>query len=266
MFIDDIAQKGEEEKSTKLGKKSSAGKSLKKIFRQDETLKKIENQPASVSILMNPVRLSIFLHLCQNPCDHTRSIARNMDVSLTVINWHLGQLFRNGYIESTNIKGKRIYWPAEMILPDDLPIVKILRNDWANKIIKAISDNGGDARQKELVEKIQVIQQNVNVWLVSMTSAGVLDKVGHRMSARYRISTKIPIKIAEYDDAAKCFSVNLLDLLKKDGLMPKKTKLRGSRFSVNVNLPMGNRRLSIECNPLAQLRRILNQDNKYLDK
>jgi predicted transcriptional regulator len=256
MFHDDVVGKVEAEKPSTPGKESSAGKSLKKIFRQDETLKKIENQPASVSMLMNPIRLSLFLHLCQNPCDHTRSIARNMGVTLTGINWHLGQLFQKGYLESINIKGKRVYWPTGMVMQEDILIVKTIRNEWAQQIIKVISENNGETRQKCIVSKMQTIQQNVNVWLDNMTTDGLLEKHGHRMNARYSVATKIPLKVAEYDDAAKGFSANILISLRNDGLMPNKPRFRGSRLSVNVKLPSGKRRLNIECSPMAPLRRV----------
>jgi len=260
MFNADL-EKTEAENSARPGKESSAGKSLKKIFRQDETLKRIENQPASVSMLMNSQRLSIFLHLCKNPCDHTRSIARNLGVGLTVVNWHLGQLFQKGYIESANIKGKRAYWPTGMVLPDDVEIVKTLGNEWAQQILKIIK-KAGNTRQNKIVLEMQEIQQNVNVWLEIMTTVGLLDKSGNRMSVRYRIAAKIPVKVAKYDDSAKKYSVIIINSFRNDGLMPKKARLRGTRLSVDVKLPSGTRRLSIECSPLAPLRRILITEKK----
>ena len=93
----------------------SAGKALKRIFRQDDILSKIEEQPASFSLLMNPTRLKIYIHLCQNPCDHTRSIARAIETSLTTVNWHLGQLLEHEYLEAKTINGKKAYWPAGML-------------------------------------------------------------------------------------------------------------------------------------------------------
>jgi predicted transcriptional regulator len=245
------------EKFNSSGKESSAGKSLKRIFRQDENLKKIENQPASISMLMNSRRMDIFLHLCQNPCDHTRSIARKMGENLTAVNWHLGQLFQKGYIESANIKGKRVYWPTGMVMPGDVEMVKTLRNGWALQIFKAISESEVGARQKSIVIKMQEIQQNVNVWLEIMTSVGLLEKVGQHMGTRYRIPAKMSEKVAEYDNTAKQYSETVLSTLKNDGLMPNKSRLRGSRLSVNVKLPFGTKKVSIECNPLAPLKGVL---------
>jgi hypothetical protein len=257
MFHDDLTSKVEAERPHEPDKKTGAGKSLKRIFRQDEPFKKIESQPATVSLFMNRKRLSIFLHLCQNPCDHTRSIARSLGIGLADANWHLGQLFQKGYVESVKLKGKRVYWPTGMILPNDIEIVKTLRNDWAQQIVNMISESGGDTRQKIVVAGMEEIQQNVNAWLGILTSVGLLDKTGHRMNARYRIAAKIPLKVAEYDYAAKRFSAIILNLLRNDGLMPKKARLRGSRLYVNVKLPSENIKLSIECNPLAPLNRIM---------
>ena len=48
---------------------SGMGRALKRVFHQDDYMRKVEEQPARVSFLMNDVRRSIFIHLCANPCN-----------------------------------------------------------------------------------------------------------------------------------------------------------------------------------------------------
>ena len=236
-------------------KNTSAGRSLKKIFHQDDSLKKIEAQPATFSLLMNPIRFSVYLHLFNKPCDHTRSIARSVGFSTTAINWHLGQLSEKGYIESVDTKGKKLYWPSGMMFKIDIPTVEALRQPYAIPILKVISKNGEPVSQKHIVAGLKEVQQNVDVWLVHLLSAGLLERTGKRKEARFSIASNLSERISHYDSEARKCSNKVISILRADGLMPVNPRLRRSRLCVYVKLPRETRKLNLECNPLAPARR-----------
>ena len=233
--------------------KTSAGKALKRIFRQDDILSKIEEQPASFSLLMNPTRLKIYIHLSQNPCDHTRSIARKIETSLTTVNWHLGQLLEHEYLEAKKIDGKKVFWPAGMLKPQEAKLVNCFRHDIVPKILQNISQSG--ARQKDIVKKMNMKQQNVDFWLKKMISCKILERKGKGMGTTYHVSKFLTGKVADYDKVARTFSRIVFDLFYYDGLMPGNKRFKGSRFGIDVKLPAGKKRIHLECNPLAVARR-----------
>ncbi|MBA3045131.1 MAG: hypothetical protein KKH41_03905 [Candidatus Thermoplasmatota archaeon] len=237
----------------------SAGRILKKIFRQDDRVGKIEPQTASVSLLMKPLRLLIFTHLCRNPCDHTRSIARKMEMSTSSINWNLGQLLAGGYIESRGMDGRNIYWPKGMMEAEDLALAGMFRFQWPAKILKIIHGSGNSIRQKDIVSSVGLRQQNVEFWLRKMVFVGILGKKKIDKHVVYFITGKFREKVRHYESRSKDFSRIVFGILKKDGLMPKSQRLRGSRFSVDIKLPKGIKRIHLECNPLALANRFLDQ-------
>jgi hypothetical protein len=237
--------------------KLTAGKSLKRIFHQDDSLKKIEVQPASESLLMNQLRLSIFVHLCNVPGSHTRSIARAMGCGPNAVTWNLRRRSDAGFIESANIWGKRMHWVSGMVKPADAPMVLALRQDWALDILKIVVSGRKRVTQALISNRMRASQQKVSIWLGKMTAAGLLDKQGTGRKAEYSFHPGAAMKHGEYRNLAGGHSRIVLSMLHSDGLMPSKNRLRGSRLSVIVKVPSGSRKLSIECNPLTRLKQFI---------
>ncbi len=234
----------------------TAGRALKRIFKQDDILSKIEEQPASFSLLMNHTRMKIFIHLCQSPCDHTRSIARAIETSLTTVNWHLGQLLENEYLEAKAVHGKKVYWPAGMLISKDAELVNCIRQDIVLAILRYLSQTG-DTRQKEIVKKMNMKQQNIDFWLKKMISCGILKRKGKGIGTTYHVSKNLADKVAEHDSKARTFSRIVFDLFYYDGLMPSNSRFKGSRVGIDVKLPSGKKRIHLECNPLAVARQFM---------
>ncbi len=231
----------------------TAGRALKRIFKQDDILSKIEEQPASFSLLMNPTRMKIFIHLCQNPCDHTRGISRAMETSLTTVNWHLGQLLEYEYLEAKMVNRKKLYWLTGMLKPEDAEMVSYLRHEIPPQIIEIISHNP-EARQKLIIKKMQMKQQNIDFWLKKMEKCQIIQCKGKGMGMTFHISEHFTSKMDDYDKAARNYSKQIIEILHYDGLMPKNARFKGSRLGVDVKLPSGKRRIHLECSPLAVAR------------
>ncbi|MCK5642033.1 MAG: winged helix-turn-helix transcriptional regulator, partial [Gammaproteobacteria bacterium] len=212
-----------------------------------------EEQPASFSLLMNSTRMIIYTHLCQNPCDHTRSIARAIKISLTTVNWHLGQLLEYEYLEAKMVNRKKLYWPTAMLKPEDAEMISCLRHDIPPKILGIISKNS-KVRQKLIVENMHMKQQNIDFWLKKMENSQIIQREGKGMGMTFHISEYFTSKIDDYDKAARNYSKQILEILHYDGLMPKNARFKGSRLGVDIKLPSGKRRIHLECSPLGGLR------------
>ena len=236
---------------------TTAGKSLKRIFHQDDSLKKIEVQPASESLLMNRMRLAIFVHLCNVPGSHTRAIARVMGCGPNAITWNLKRLTDAGFIESAQVWGKRVHWISGMVKQADAPIILALRQDWATDVMKIVVSGRKGVTQAQIANRMRASQQKVSIWLGKMASAGLLDKQGTGRRAEYHVHPDAARKYEEYRNLAMEHSRLVLSILHSDGLMPSKNRLRGSRLSVVVKVPLGSTKFSIECNPLARLKQFI---------
>jgi len=232
----------------------TAGRALKRIFKQDDILSKIEEQPASFSLLMNPTRMKVYIYLCQNPCDHTRGIARAIDTSLTTVNWHLGQLQEYEYLETKMMNRKKSYWPAGMLRPEDAELASCMRQKIVADILKIIC-RCPEIRQNEIVRKMAMKQQNIDFWLKKMVACGILERKGKGIGTTFQFSKSLAGKVKNYDKTARTYSKIILELLYNDGLMPKNARFKGSRLGVDIKLPSGKKRIHIECSPLASARR-----------
>jgi predicted ArsR family transcriptional regulator len=237
--------------------KSEMGRALKRVFRQDDLLKGVEEQPASISFLMNDIRRAIFLHLCKNPCDHVRGVARTLKMSAPGATWHLERLCDTGYVEKKTVGRKNVFWPSKMLRKSDVNMFVHLRKRKHLKVLKVVSTGPDGVKEAEIVTQLGVKQQNVNIWLKTLLSENLLSKEGSGRGAKYLIPQEL-IKAAElYRARAKDFAELILKLFETDGLRPKKPVIRGTVLSIELLLPKGNERLRFECNPLAAVGRIL---------
>lgn len=236
--------------------KSRMGRALKRVFRQEDLLKGVEEQPASVSFLMNDVRRAIFLHLCKNPCDHVRGVARTLKMSAPGVTWHLERLCDSGYVEKEAVGRKNVFWPTKMLRKPDVKTLVLLRKQEHLNVLEMVSIDQGGVKEVEIVSQLGVKQQNVNIWLRILLSENLLLKKGTGRGAGYIISKKLGKTYEHYKADAKNFAEHILKLLETDGLRPKKPVIRGTVLSIELSLPEGKQRLRFECNPLAAMGRI----------
>jgi predicted transcriptional regulator len=237
--------------------KTKMGKALLRVFRQEDLIKGVEEQPASVSFLMNEVRRSIFLHLCLKPCDHVRGIARSLEMSPPGVSWHIKRLYNAGYIENKLVGRKSVFWPTGMVLINDIRKFVVLRKAEYLHILKIMAAHKDGVKEYEFVRQLGTKQQNVNLWLKALVTEDVLMKQDGGRGARYFISPKLSTLVVEYSLRVKDYATYLQELLETDGLRPKKAVVRGTRLYVEVSLPAGKQKLSFECSPLATVSRIL---------
>lgn len=239
-------------------KASSMGRALKRVFRQEDLLKKIEPQPATISFLMSDSRRKVFQHLCQHPCDHVRGVAKAVGNSAPASGWQLNALKKAYFLEFITLRRKKVYWPMDMLDYQDIPVVEIFRRAWAGRLLAlALGARKNGITESEAVGELHESQQKVNNWLGLMTMVGILAKSGKGRGARYNISSDFIKKVRYYEARAEGYSVFLLSMVETDGLIPKAPRLTGTTLSMSIKLPSGRTRLRLQCNPLASASRVL---------
>ena len=105
-----------------------------------------------------------------------------------------------------------------------------------------------------IVEKMQVKQQNIDLWLKKMAKCKIILRKGKGIGTTFHVSEYFTIMIEDYDKASRQYSKVILELLYNDGLMPKNARFKGSRLGIDIKLPMGKKRIHLECSPLAVAR------------
>lgn len=240
----------------KIPMSDTAGQTLKKIFHQGYSFPRIDEQHASESMLMNPLRLAIFTELSESPCDHTRSIARKLGNSLSSINWNLGQLLGRGYLESCTVDGKKAYWPTGMVEKEDVLTVSMLRIPWVIRTLGAVHE-AQNIRQRDLVSAMGEKQQVMEFRLRKMLACGILDSPGMRYPRTYFVNEDLMRRTMHYRTRARQVSKEFFEIFRKDGLMPGSRRLRNTRLSVDIRLPSGKITVHLECDPMANARKLL---------
>ena len=232
---------------------ATAGRSLKRIFRQDDFLRRVHVQPAESSLLMNRTRMAVFIHLYACPGDHVRSVARKAGVNLNSAKLHLDRLESAGYIDSATLFGRKGFFPKGMVKAGDMGMVMTLRHGWALNLVKLAGERRG-GRQADFARSAGASQQLTDSRLRRLESVGLVRKEGKGRAARYFVGTSVPGKYLAYAGSAKRVARDTASLLGRDGLSPFGARVRGTRLSVTVHTPGAKSTLHLECNPLACLR------------
>jgi len=237
-------------------KRPGMGRALNIVFHQEEKLRNIEEQNASVSHLMNDVRRAVFVHLCANPCDHVRGTARAVGKSPHTATWHLNRLCGAGFLDHAFVNRKRVFWPKAMIRRPDAKVAALLRRPEILNVLAQISKARG-ITESGLKASLRVKQQNLNVWLKLLCTAKVLEKSGRGKGTTYEVASRFEELVTGYRSRARKYSDRLLRILERDGLLPKKPRFRGSVLTVEITLPSGRETLKLECDPFSRISMIL---------
>ncbi len=235
--------------------KTSAGRALKKAFKQDALFDKIETQKAKISLLMNSARLDIFMHLCKYPCDHLRGIARARNLSAPTISWHLQKLVHTRYVETGKCGRKNVFWVTSMIHPDDAGRFSVVNDKGMKQVLSQAIQSDSGIREREIVKALKEDQQLVNIRLKKLVNLDLLARDGKGVKTLYYPSPRIDKMKNRYSVRVNHLSSALVSTFNADGLMPKTIRRRGSKLTVEVKLPEGSRQLMIECNPMVTVMR-----------
>jgi CheY-like chemotaxis protein/DNA-binding MarR family transcriptional regulator len=98
-------------------------------------------------------RRAILDYISDNPGTHLRKIARDLDISLGTLRYHLDYLERKGSIACQKQKNLKVYFAHGMLKPEDKMLAPLLQNKNFREIILALVDSPG-MTFSQLVEKL----------------------------------------------------------------------------------------------------------------
>lgn len=235
----------------------SAGKALKKAFRQEDMFEGIEPQFAKVSLLMNTSRMRLFTYLLDNPCQHLRGISRATGFSAPTVSWHLKKLLHSGYIEAGKLGRKNVFWVTGMVSRSDVERFAIFNNQKYARIIKFAMAAEDGFRERDLVGAGDDDQQLVNIRLKKLVELHLLRREGTGLHTRFFLADTVKQMNARYMARASHMSDSLVTVFGADGLRPKIVRKRGQRLTLELMLPQGKTVMTMNCNPMRPfLRRV----------
>jgi len=100
-------------------------------------------------------RRVILNYISDNPGTHLRKIARDLDISLGTLRYHLDYLERKGSIACQKQKNLKVYFAHGMLKPEDKMLTPLLQNKNFREIILALVDSPG-MTFSQLVEKLLI--------------------------------------------------------------------------------------------------------------
>jgi signal transduction histidine kinase/CheY-like chemotaxis protein len=100
-------------------------------------------------------RRVILKYISDNPGTHLRKIARDLDISLGTLRYHLDYLERKGSIACQKQKNLKVYFAHGMLKPEDKMLTPLLQNKNFREIILALVDSPG-MTFSQLVEKLLI--------------------------------------------------------------------------------------------------------------
>lgn len=223
------------------------GDALKKAITQESAVGEVKKDKETESLLLNSTRLGIFQFLCKNPCSRLRAIAKALDVAVPTVDWHLRKMVDRGLLTVKTVGKNKVFYPKEMIDPEDLEVLCILSGDKSRLILRTIVDNPG-ITQSTLGKKVGMYQQEVGWYTTNLTEHGILSCVKDGRYKHYYISENLGDVLRSDRKRRNLFKKTLVTSLKRDGLNPEIMRSRGNTLVLEISKGEEKRILKVNLN------------------
>ncbi len=211
------------------------GDALKRAITQERAVGEVEkSKKGEESLLLNPTRLGIFQYLCKNPCSRLRALARDLDLAVPTAEWHLKKLSKRGLVTWKKVGKNKIFYPSEMIDPNDIAVLALLTQDKAKHVCATIAENPG-ITQANLCKKLGMYQQECGWYTSKLTEKGVLACVKDGKFKHYYISENLGKILRSDRKRINHFKKNLIQALKTDGANPEIIRSRGDTLIIEIS-------------------------------
>jgi DNA-binding MarR family transcriptional regulator len=229
----------------------SFGKVLKKAIGREEEAEQ-KSRLSKKSLFVNPTRQKIFQYLCERPCSHLRRIARELNISVPTAEWHLKKFVEKDVLRAVMMENKYVYYPSNMMDPEDINIIWCLNNDKSKLIYETIMDAPG-ITQKKICEKTNLYQQAASSYTTKLEEVGLIVSQREGRFKRYTI-TNHPYKILRSKQKRrKYFREWIIKILKEEGLNPKVLRIRDGEMRIQIKNQGKTSILRINIDPLSCL-------------
>ncbi|MFQ6060757.1 MAG: winged helix-turn-helix transcriptional regulator [Thermoplasmata archaeon] len=147
--------------------KEGVGRALRRAIGRDDVLSRIKSRKGGVSVLMNSKRRAIFQHLIDNPLTHLREIARDMEIPVGTVSWHLKALTEAKAVDFFKGKRKCLYYPSDWIEKEDISCLSILQSRISRTLYSSLVKTPG-LSQTELAGRLRKYQQYIQPRIVDL--------------------------------------------------------------------------------------------------
>lgn len=209
------------------------GDALKKAIARERVIEDVKEKKGEESLLMNPTRLEIFQFLCKNPCSKLRVIAKELELAVPTADWHLRKMTEKGLVTGKKVGKNKVFYPAEMIDPEDVEVLTLLSGDKAKIICSEIAANPG-ITQSELGKRLGMYQQEIGWYTSKLTEKGVLSKVIDGRFRRFYITEDLANVLRSNRKRRNHFKKTLLKALRSDGAKPEIMRSRGDSLVIQI--------------------------------
>ena len=155
-------------------------------------------------------RRIIFKHILKNPGLHERELARQLNIALSTIDYHLYYLRRAKRITSNIESGKLHYYPYSNNTNISNPMNATLKiqelTPHQEHILSAIKQNTG-INQTELIAKTSLKRHILSYNISKLIHLGIVRKTSHEKNVCYDY---IPDELLEYE-MLKILTIKLLN-------------------------------------------------------
>jgi predicted transcriptional regulator len=228
------------------------GEALKEIVGEG-TDEEGETKRRPVSVLMNPNRQRIFQFLCNFPCSHQKRIATRLELSNPTVRWHLQKLVRSGYVKGKVVRGRTIFYPAEMVSGNRaIEAFYWMGNRGVNLIFRTVLENQGCTIQ-DLTEAMDGGRSKIRSGLATLEKLGMIVPVVDGRFKRYFPTDEVSTIESENRKRLRQFKRFLMKKLVSDRLNPEVHMSRSREAEIQIRIGKTRTNLTIPPEPLTNV-------------
>lgn len=218
---------------------------------EDETARGVERKPPE-SVFMNRNRQDIFSFLCSRPCSALSNMTESMSASAPTVRWHLRRLADGGFVGSQKIGTRTVFYPADMISQDHIPILAGLNDPVRRRIFSAILSGRG-MTQKELGVAAGLGRQGLSYNLRRLERSGLIAAMRDGRYVRYYPSDILHRLRQQSARQVGLFRKNLVKMLRKDGVSPRIARSTYGELHIEVSRGRERRMLVLHTDPFVTI-------------
>lgn len=205
-----------------------------------------EKKGKAESVLMNPNRQQIFQFLIFHPCSNVRKVASELKMSPPTVKWHLDKLVDGGYVSSSLVSNKKIFYPTMMVSEGEMvDILEAVNRDRIGLTFLSIVENQGST-QRDIAKFLGTSTQSVRNYISTLEGLGLITTIVDGRHRRYFPSDKLKNMEKSMRKRIRNFRRFLLKKLTEDKLNPSvdlsrrreaEITIRVSKRKENIKIP-----------------------------
>lgn len=179
-------------------------------------------------------RQRLLEELCNNPGSNFNKIQGRLTWNARTLLWHLNVLVNADIAAVRSLANKRIYYPVQMLRPEDVVLRSLLTKKDIRGIFQLLSKRPA-LTQDEICRKLMLSPYTCARDLAILKRFGILDSVRDGKYKRYCISTNFVDLRKHYRKREKHFRIYLVKLFQMNALKPEVLRSADGAFHVSLS-------------------------------